>query len=214
VPNLATTQIEPHDTLVELFQILKRVNNIVLDLDRDVWMYIMLDYFKLKKKEDEVGSSTMPHKVNPIDFENSEGNIKIANSLFTGFEDLQISRLQRDLSDSTVMRNIGVAFSHSILAYDSAVKGLSKLIPNKEKIEKDLEEHPEIITEAIQTVLRKHNLGEGYEKLKEFSRGQKITLEDLHNFIDTLKIDEKEKDRLKKLRPRDYTGKAEDLIYF
>jgi adenylosuccinate lyase len=133
-PNLVTTQIEPHDTLVELFQTVKRMNNIILDLDKDIWMYIMLDYFKIKKKEKETGSSTMPHKVNPIDFENSEGNIRIANSLFTGFEELQISRMQRDLSDSTVMRNIGVAFSHSLLAYDSAIKGLEKLIPNVEKI--------------------------------------------------------------------------------
>jgi adenylosuccinate lyase len=211
-PNLITTQIEPHDTLVELFQIVKRINNIVLDIDRDIWMYIMLDYFKLRKKESEVGSSTMPHKVNPIDFENSEGNLKLANSLFTCFEDLQISRLQRDLSDSTVMRNIGVAFSHSVLAYDSVVKGLGKLIPNKEKIENELEEHPEVLTEAVQTVLRKHNLGEGYEKMKELARGKQLTLEDLHNFIDTLDINIKEKERLKKLRPKDYVGVAGELI--
>jgi len=214
VPNLITTQIEPRDNLVELFQIIKRINNIVLDLNKDIWLYIMLDYFKLKKKEDEVGSSTMPNKINPIDFENSEGNVKVSNSLFTGFEELQLSRLQRDLSDSTIMRNIGVAFSHSILAYDSTIKGLNKVMPNFEKIEKELEEHPEVLTEAIQTILRKYNQEKAYEKLKELSRGKKITFEDLHKFIDTLKIDGKEKEKLKKLRVKDYMGLAENLINF
>ncbi len=211
-PNLITTQIEPKDSLVELFQTIKRINNIILNLDRDMWMYIMLDYFKLKKKEEETGSSTMPHKVNPIDFENSEGNLKIANSLFNGFEELQISRMQRDLSDSTMMRNIGVAFSHSILAYESSIKGLNKLIPNLEKIEKELDEHPEVLTEAIQTVLRKYNQEKAYEKLKELSRGEKITLEEIHNFIDTLSIDKKEKDKLKNLKPKEYIGLAEKLV--
>ena len=176
-PNLITTQIEPKDRLVELFQLIKRINNIILDMDRDMWFYIALEYFSLKKQEKEVGSSTMPHKINPIDFENSEGNIKVANSLFTDFEDLQVSRLQRDLSDSTVMRNIGVAFAHSTLAYDSSLSGLNKLVPNLEKINKDLDEHPEVLTEAIQTVLRKHGKDKAYEKLKEFSRGKKINID-------------------------------------
>ncbi len=213
-PNLITTQIEPHDTLVELFQIVKRINNIVLGMNRDMWLYICIDYFRLRAKEGEVGSSTMPHKVNPIDFENSEGNIRVANSLLTGFEELQISRLQRDLSDSTVMRNIGVAFAHSVLAYDSTIKGLEKIVPNTEKIENDLESHPEVLAEAIQTVLRKHGQESGYEKLKEMSRGKRITLENLHKFIDALKIDKREKDRLKKLKPKDYVGLAERMIEF
>jgi adenylosuccinate lyase len=207
--NLITTQIEPHDTLVELFHAVKRINNIVLDLDVDIWHYISMDYLSLRKKEGEVGSSTMPHKVNPIDFENSEGNIKIANSLFTGLESLQMSRMQRDLSDSTMMRNIGVAFGHTILAYDSTLKGLEKIVPSLEKITNDLEDHPEVLTEVVQTVLRKYGKSEAYEKLKDFSRGKKVTLDELHNFIDALDLDKKEKDRLKKLKVRDYIGLAD-----
>ena len=134
VPNMVTTQVEPKDTLVELFQCMKRINNILLDFDRDMWLYISMGYFRLKKLSGETGSSTMPHKINPIDFENSEGNIKIANALFTQFEDLQLSRLQRDQSDSTVMRNIGVAFGHTVLAMDSCEKGLSKIMPDKKAI--------------------------------------------------------------------------------
>ena len=210
-PNLITTQIEPKDSLVELFQVIKRINNIVLDLDKDMWLYIALDYFNLEKKEDEVGSSTMPHKINPIDFENSEGNLKIANSLFTGMESLQISRLQRDLSDSTIMRNIGTAFAHSILAYNSTLKGLHKLKPNLEKINEDLEKHPEVLSEAIQTVLRKHNK-DAYEQLKKLSRGNKISLNELHDFIDKLDIDKKDKDKLKKLKVKDYIGLASELV--
>lgn len=210
-PNLVTTQIEPHDSWVELFQAVKRINNIVLDMDVDIWLYISMDYFKLKKKEGEVGSSTMPHKVNPIDFENSEGNIRVANSLFSGFESLQMSRLQRDLSDSTVSRNIGVAFAHSILAYNSTLRGLDKLVPNIEKIENELGEHPEVLTEAVQTVLRKYNKENAYEKLKELSRGKKISLEQLVGFIDKLDIDNKEKEMLKKMKVKDYIGLAKKL---
>lgn len=212
MPSLVTTQIEPKDTLVELFQLIKRINNIILDMDRDIWLYIMEEYLILRKEEEEIGSSTMPHKINPIDFENSEGNIKIANSLFTGFEDLQVSRLQRDLSDSTVMRNMGVAFSHSFLAYDSAIKGLGKISPNKEKIRSDLERHPEVISEAIQTVLRRKNISGAYEALKELSRGKSLSSKDLHKFIDSLDISAKEKDSLKKITPLNYTGLAEKII--
>ncbi|MFH2021186.1 MAG: adenylosuccinate lyase [archaeon] len=208
-PNLFTTQIEPKDTLVELFQCIKRINNIILDLDRDMWLYISYGYFRLNKIEGEVGSSTMPHKINPIDFENSEGNIKIANALFTAFEDLQVSRLQRDLSDSTMMRNIGVAFSHSMLAYDSTLKGLSKSEPNIEAIEKDLNEHPEVLTEAIQTFLRKSGQKDAYEKLKSISRGENITLDQLRNFIKNLDIEGK--DKLLSLEPKDYIGLANKL---
>ena len=211
-PNLVTTQIEPKDTLVELFQAVKRINNIILDLDIDIWLYISQEYFILKKKESEVGSSTMPHKVNPIDFENSEGNIKIANSLLTGFESLQISRLQRDLSDSTIMRNIGVAFAHCIIAYDSTLKGLNKLIPNLEKIREELENHPEILTEAVQTILRKNNQVNAYEKLKELSRGKKISLKDMREFIYTLDINKEDKERLMNLEPKDYVGLAKELV--
>lgn len=211
-PNLITTQREPCDSLVELFQIIKRINNIVLDLDVNVWIYIMLDFFVLKTKEKEVGSSTMPHKVNPIEFENSEGNIKIANSLFTAFEDLQLSRLQRDLSDSTIFRNFGVAFSHSYLAYDSTIIGLKKLIPNKEKIDLDLEEHPEVLTEAVQTILRKKGYDNAYEKLKNLARGKKLTIKDIHKFIEETNLANEDKQRLKKLKPKDYIGLADKLI--
>ena len=154
----------------------------------------------------------MPHKVNPIDFENSEGNIKIANSLLTGFESLQISRLQRDLSDSTIMRNIGVAFAHCIIAYDSTLKGLNKLIPNLEKIREELENHPEILTEAVQTILRKNNQVNAYEKLKELSRGKKISLKDMREFIYTLDINKEDKERLMNLEPKDYVGLAKELV--
>ncbi|MEK6917055.1 MAG: adenylosuccinate lyase [Nanoarchaeota archaeon] len=210
-PNLITTQIESKDTLVELFQAVKRINNIILNLDRDMWLYISQDYFSLKKKDSEVGSSTMPHKINPIDFENSEGNIKLANSLFTGFEELQISRMQRDLSDSTIMRNIGVAFSHSMLGYDSALAGLHKVKPKKEIIDMDLKKHPEVLTEAIQIILRKHKIRDAYEKLKELSRGKNLSLDDLRNFIKKLDIDKKDKERLLNLYPNDYTCLADKL---
>ncbi len=209
--NLITTQIEPKDTLIELFHVVKRINNIILNLDKDIWLYILQEYFSLKKKDSEIGSSTMPHKVNPIDFENSEGNIKIANSLLTGFESLQVSRLQRDLSDSTVMRNIGVSFAHCVIAYDSTLKGLKKLVPNLEKINKDLEQHPEVLTEAVQTILRKNQQVNAYEKLKDLSRGKKLTLNELREFIENLDIEKEDKETLLKLEPKDYVGLAQEL---
>jgi adenylosuccinate lyase len=213
-PSLITTQVEPKDSLVELFQCVKRINNIIMDMDRDIWQYVSMEYLVLKKAESEVGSSTMPHKINPIDFENSEGNIRVANSLFTGFEELQISRMQRDLSDSTVMRNIGVAFSHSVLACISAQKGLLKISPNLQKIEKDLELHPEVLTEAVQTLLRKLGKGNAYEKLKEMSRGKKITLDELRGFINGLDIPQKEKEILLNLKPGAYIGLAQELVNY
>ncbi len=211
-PNLITTQIEPKDTLIELFHNIKRINNILLDLNQDIWLYISLDYFKLKKKDGEVGSSTMPHKVNPIDFENSEGNIKIANSLFNGFESLQISRMQRDLSDSTMLRNIGVAMAHSIIAYDSTFRGLNKLIANKDKLEDDLNNHPQILTEGIQTILRKYNSKKPYEMLKKLSRGKVISLDIIREFVNTLDIDKKDKETILHLNPKDYIGLAKELV--
>ncbi len=210
--NLITTQVEPKDTLVELFQNVKRINNIILDLDRDVWYYISIEYFKLKRVEKEVGSSTMPHKVNPIDFENSEGNLNIANSFFSAFENLQISRLQRDLSDSTMMRNIGVGFAHSMLAYDSTLRGLGKLEANEDIIEMDMEKHPEVLTEAVQTFLRREGKEGGYEILKDLSRGKTVDIEKLHEFIDSLNVDKETKKKLKGLKVEDYVGLAKDLV--
>jgi len=211
-PTLITTQVESMDTLVQVFHAAKRINNILLDCNRDLWMYISYDYFKLKKKEGEVGSSTMPHKVNPIDFENSEGNLKIANGFFHTLESLQISRMQRDLSNSTMLRNVGVGFAHSILAFDSCAKGLGKLLPNLEKIAQDLEDHPEVLTEAVQTVLRHHGQEQAYEQLKELSRGKAISLEMLRNFIDSLALPENDKMRLKQLTPSQYIGLAAELV--
>jgi adenylosuccinate lyase len=211
-PNIITTQVEPKDTLVELFQCIKRIDNILLDLDRDMWMYISFGLFRLKRIDAEVGSSTMPHKINPIDFENSEGNIKIANALFTAFEDLQVSRMQRDLSDSTVMRNIGVACGHSLLAMSSTEKGLRKIEPDADALDKDLESHPEVLTEAIQVFLKSRGIKDGYELLKDFSRGETFTMDRLHKFIETLHLDEDDKKLLKDLKPRDYVGLSSDLV--
>jgi adenylosuccinate lyase len=207
--NLITTQIEPKDTLVELFQCIKRINNIILDLNQDTWFYISLDYFSLLRKESEIGSSTMPHKVNPIDFENSEGNIKIANSLLTGFESLQVSRMQRDLSDSTMLRNIGVAFSHCMISCFSTLKGMNKLHANKKIISNDLQNHPEILTEGIQTVLRKSGKVNPYELLKELSRGKNITMDLIKDFIKNLDIDDDDKEKLLNLDPKNYIGLAD-----
>jgi len=212
VPNLITTQIEPRDTLVEVFQVIKRMNNIVQGLNNDMWLYIMLDYLKIKRKGGEVGSSTMPHKINPIDFENSEGNIKIANSLLTSLESLQISRFQRDLSDSTVMRNIGVAFAHCNLAYNSTLRGLTKIKPNRKVIKEDLDKHLEVLTEAIQTVLRKNGHSNAYEITKEFFQGKKVAKESYEQFISELDVKESIKKRLRNLSPQTYTGLAEKLV--
>ncbi|QOJ23249.1 MAG: adenylosuccinate lyase [Gammaproteobacteria bacterium] len=211
--NPYTTQIEPHDTMAELFDAYARINTILLDLNRDIWGYIALGYFKQKTKADEVGSSTMPHKVNPIDFENSEGNLGIANALLRHLsEKLPVSRWQRDLTDSTVLRNMGVALGHTLLAYDSCRKGLYKLDVNTAQLAADLDNAWEVLAEPIQTVMRRYGVANPYEQLKALTRGKSgITRETLHQFITGLSIPEAEKNRLLAMTPRNYTGKARDL---
>ena len=211
--NPYTTQIEPHDMVAELFDAYARINTILLDLNRDIWGYISLGYFKQKIKANEVGSSTMPHKVNPIDFENAEGNLGIANALLRHFsEKLPISRWQRDLTDSTVLRNIGVALGHTLLAYDSCLKGLNKLDVNLIKLQDDLDNAWEILAEPIQTVMRRYQIANPYEQLKALTRGKEgITQEALHQFINNLKIPESEKTRLLALKPSNYLGQAVSL---
>ncbi len=203
-----TTQIEHYDNMAAFFDGLKRINTIFLDLNRDMWTYISMDYFKQKIKKGEVGSSAMPHKVNPIDYENSEGNLGIANAMFGHLSaKLPISRLQRDLTDSTVTRNIGVPFAHSMIAYKSLLKGLNKLLLNEEKIKNDLEDNWVVVAEAIQTILRREGYPNPYETLKDMTRtGQKITINSIHHFIDKLEISEIVKDELRKITPHNYTG--------
>lgn len=211
-PNLYTAQIETHDSLATQFDSLTRLNTIFIDLTRDMWMYISYRYFKQKIKAGEVGSSTMPHKVNPIDFENAEGNLGLANAILKHFsEKLPISRMQRDLSDSTVMRNIGVALGYSVLAYTSLTKGLSKLEINTHVLLDDLADNVEVLAEAIQTVLRKYKIEGGYEQLKELTRDKKITLDSMHAFIKQLMIPDVDKKYLLSLSPATYTGLASQL---
>lgn len=206
-PNIVTVQIEPHDYMAEIFDTMRRINSIVLDLDRDMWLYIANGVFKQKIKAGEVGSSAMPHKVNPIDFENSEGNVGLANALLTHMgEKLMVARLQRDLSDSTVQRNIGSAFAYSYLAYQATLKGLSKLELNRVHIQAELSQNCEVLAEAIQTVMRKHQISKPYEKLKELTRGKKIRQEDVRLFIGQLPIPKADKDRLLALTPEKYIG--------
>ena len=208
--NPLTTQIESHDYMAEYFHVLIRSNTILIDLCRDLWGYISLGYFKLKLIKGEVGSSTMPHKINPIDFENSEGNFGFANSLLDHLAmKLPTSRWQRDLTDSTVLRNIGVGIAHSVIALDSCIAGLSKIDVDTEIINQDLENSWEVLTEAIQTVMRCYNIEGAYEKLKEISRGNKISRETLHKFIEKLDIPNDAKSRLKNLTPSNYLGNAE-----
>lgn len=210
--NPMTIQIEPHDYMAEFFHSLVRFNNIVLDLDRDIWMYIAFAYFKQRAVAGEVGSSTMPHKVNPIDFENSEGNLGIANALFDHLANkLPISRMQRDLTDSTVLRNLGVGVAHTLIAYHSTLKGLSKLEVNHEKLHADLNDNWEVLAEPIQTVMRRYGVPEPYEKLKALTRGHRISKENLLEFIDSLEIPDMEKERLKTLTPANYIGLAMEL---
>ena len=203
-----TTQIEHYDSLAAQFDCMKRINNILIDLCRDVWTYISMEYFKQKLRKNEVGSSAMPHKINPIDFENAEGNMGIANALFEHLSSkLPISRLQRDLTDSTVLRNIGVPFGHTLVAFKSIEKGLNSLIINDSKIYADLDNNWAVVSEAIQTVLRKENYPNPYEALKELTRGNsQINKKSIHQFIDGLKIDEDLKKELKKISPHNYTG--------
>lgn len=203
-----TTQIEHYDNLAAAFDNLKRINNILIDFCRDVWTYISMDYFKQKTKKGEVGSSAMPHKVNPIDFENAEGNLGIANALLEHLSaKLPVSRLQRDLTDSTVLRNIGVPFAHIIIAFRSIEKGLEKLVLNPEKIEQDLEENWAVVAEAIQTILRREAYPAPYEALKELTRGRaKIDKKAIHRFIDSLNVPAAVKKELKAVTPHNYTG--------
>lgn len=203
-----TTQIEHYDNLAALFDGLKRINTILIDLDRDVWTYVSMDYFKQKIKAGEIGSSAMPHKVNPIDFENSEGNLGIANAIYEHLSaKLPISRLQRDLTDSTVLRNVGVPIAHSLLAIASLIKGLNKLIINEEKIKEDLENNWAVAAEAIQTVLRREGYPKPYEALKELTRtNERITAQSISNFIDTLNVNDNIKAELKQITPFNFTG--------
>jgi adenylosuccinate lyase len=203
-----TTQIEHYDNLAAHFDCMKRINNILIDLCRDLWSYVSMEYFKQKTKKGEVGSSAMPHKVNPIDFENAEGNLGMANAIFEFLAaKLPVSRLQRDLTDSTVLRNIGVPFAHTLIAFRSIEKGLSKLIVNDGKIYEDLDNNWAVVAEAIQTVLRRESYPNPYEALKELTRGKnKIDKKTIHQFIDSLKVKDEIKKELKKITPHNYTG--------
>ncbi|HEY0335692.1 MAG TPA: adenylosuccinate lyase [Burkholderiales bacterium] len=212
--NPYTTQIEPHDALAELFDAYARASTVLIDLNRDLWGYISLGYFSQKVKAGEVGSSTMPHKVNPIDFENSEGNLGLANALLRHMsEKLPVSRWQRDLTDSTVLRNMGVALGYTLLAYDSCLRGLDKLEANRQRLADDLEQNWEVLAEPIQTVMRRYGVTGAYEQLKALTRGKDgITRESLHRFIAGLPgIPEQERDRLLAMSPASYTGKAAEL---
>ena len=210
--NTHTIQIEPHDSMAELFDAIARANNVLLDLDRDLWGYISLGYFKQKLKAGEIGSSTMPHKVNPIDFENSEGNLGLANALLRHLSDkLPISRWQRDLTDSTVLRNLGVAFGYSLVAYDSCIRGLHKLEVNEARIRADLEDAWEVLAEPVQTVMRRYGIENSYEQLTALTRGKGITRDALHEFVRALSIPSEARDALLALTPAGYIGKAPEL---
>ena len=210
--NPYTIQIEPHDYMAELFDAISRFNTILIDLSRDLWAYISLGYFKQKTIAGEVGSSTMPHKVNPIDFENAEGNLGVANALFGHFATkLPVSRWQRDLTDSTVLRTVGVGFAHSLIAYQSLIRGLSKLEVNAKKLNEDLENSWEVLAEPVQTVMRRYGIANPYEKLKDLTRGKGINRDDLHAFIKSLDIPEDARTRLLELTPQNYIGNAEQL---
>jgi adenylosuccinate lyase len=210
--NPYTIQIEPHDYMAELFDAVARANTILLDLDRDVWGYISLGYFKQKLKAGEIGSSTMPHKVNPIDFENSEGNLGLANATLRHLsEKLPVSRWQRDLTDSTVLRNIGVAFGYSLLAYDALIRGLDKLEVNAARLNEDLDNTWEVLAEPVQTVMRRYGIENPYEQLKELTRGKGITRDALQTFINGLAIPDDAKKLLLEMTPASYVGKAVEL---
>ncbi|MDP3356851.1 MAG: lyase family protein, partial [Polaromonas sp.] len=205
-------QIEPHDYMAELFDAIARTNTILIDFARDVWGYVSVGYFKQRLKAGEIGSSTMPHKVNPIDFENAEGNLGLANALLRHMsEKLPISRWQRDLTDSTVLRNMGVAFGYAVLAYSSMGVGLGKLELNHDALADDLDAAWEVLAEPIQTVMRRYGVQGAYEKLKEVTRGKTVTAEALHGLIRSLEIPQAEKDRLLAMTPASYTGKAAEL---
>ena len=211
--NLFTTQIESHDNISIIFSEIKLLNNIMLDFDNDMWMYISRNYFIQENVKGEVGSSVMPHKINPINFENSMANIKIANGILTSFIDnLQISRMQRDLSDSSILRNIGVAMAHTIIAIKQTIKGIGKVKANDEFLKEELNNTPEILAEAVQTILRKNGYKNAYEILKNMTRGRNITIQEMRDFIQKLEIDETDKNVLLNLKPQDYLGLAEELV--
>jgi adenylosuccinate lyase len=210
--NPYTIQIEPHDYMAELFDAISRTNTILLDLNRDIWTYVSLGYFKQKLKAGEIGSSTMPHKVNPIDFENSEGNLGLANSVLRHMADkLPVSRMQRDLTDSTVLRNIGVGFGYALLAYDSCLRGLNKLEVNPQRLAQDLDANWEVLAEPVQTVMRRYGIENPYEQLKELTRGKGITREALQEFIGKLAMPQEAKDLLLAMTPANYIGLAAEL---
>lgn len=209
-----TTQIEHYDHLAAYLEGVKRINTVLLDMDRDIWMYVSMEYFRQQVKAGEVGSSAMPHKVNPIDFENSEGNICIANALLEGIAaKLPVSRLQRDLTDSTVTRNLGVPMAHTVIAFRSFMKGLGKLLLNEEALDRDLEKNWVVVSEAIQTILRREKYPQPYEALKALTRGKThITREVIHDFIDTLQVSDAVKAELKQITPQNYTGVACKMV--
>ncbi len=210
--NAHTIQIEPHDYMAELFDAMARANTILLDLDRDLWGYVALGYFRQRLKEGEIGSSTMPHKVNPIDFENSEGNLGLANAVLRHLaEKLPVSRWQRDLTDSTVLRNLGVAFGYCVVGYESCLRGLGKLEINAARLAADLDDAWEVLAEPIQTVMRRYGVPEPYEKLKALTRGKGITREALQEFVRALPIPATARDELLALTPASYIGKAAEL---
>lgn len=211
--NAYTTQIEPHDYIAEYFDALARFNTVLIDFDRDVWGYIALNHFKQRTVEGEVGSSTMPHKVNPIDFENSEGNLGIANAVMQHLaQKLPISRWQRDLTDSTVLRNLGVGVAHTVIAFQATLKGLSKLEVNEARLAAELDENWELMAEPVQTVMRRYGVEKPYEKLKTLTRGKRITSSDLAKFIDSLDVPDAAKDEMKALTPANYIGRATQFV--
>ncbi len=210
--NPMTTQIEPHDTTAEYMNLYSQINTILIDFSRDIWMYISRGIFKQKLREGEIGSSTMPHKVNPIDFENAEGNMGLSNGIISHLsQKLPISRMQRDLSDSTVFRNVGTVFAYTVLGCKSMIKGLDKLEVNEKVLKKELADNPEILAEAIQTVMRLEGIDSPYEKLKKLTRGKRISLNDISKFVDGLEVDKETKKALKELTPADYIGLAKEL---
>ena len=211
--NPYTIQIEPHDYIAEYFHVLSRINTILIDFSRDVWGYISVGYFKQKTIAGEIGSSTMPHKVNPIDFENSEGNLGIANALFNHLaQKLPISRWQRDLTDSTVLRNLGVGFGHALIAYQATLKGISKLQVNEENLAKELDSNWEVLAEPVQTVMRRYGIEKPYEKLKELTRGKRVDGDSMRDFINNLELPEAVKAELCQLTPASYIGRAISFI--
>lgn len=211
--NPYTTQIEPHDYIAELFDCIARFNTILLDFDRDIWGYIALNHFKQKTIAGEIGSSTMPHKVNPIDFENSEGNLGLSNAILGHLATkLPVSRWQRDLTDSTVLRNLGVGLGYALIAYQSTMKGVSKLEVNEGNLRNELDHNWEVLAEPIQTVMRRYGIEKPYEKLKELTRGKRVTAEDMQVFIDGLELPEAEKNRLKTMTPANYIGYAAAMV--